>query len=70
MSAEVNTSGIRKGIAESYPADGIVSLMRDMGLPLTPGSDAHAPSQLAFGFEKLRGVPLVRYRRRRIVEGG
>jgi histidinol-phosphatase (PHP family) len=69
MSAEVNTSGIRKGIAESYPASEIVGMMRDMGLPLTPGSDAHAPSQVAFGFEKLRGVPLVRYRRRRIVDG-
>jgi histidinol-phosphatase (PHP family) len=69
MSAEINTSGIRKEIAESYPSDDIVRLMRDMDLPLTPGSDAHAPSQVAFGFERLRGVPLVRYRRRRIVGG-
>jgi len=69
MSAEVNTSGIRKAIAESYPSDGIVQLMRDMRLPLTPGSDAHAPSQVAAGFDTLRGISLVRYERRRIVTG-
>ena len=41
--------------------------MRAMDLPLTPGSDAHAPSQVTSGFEWLRGVPLVRYRERRLI---
>ena len=69
MSAEINTSGIRKEIGESYPAGEIVALMREMGLPLTPGSDAHAPSQVAHGFDGLDGLPFVRYRGRRIVDG-
>jgi histidinol-phosphatase (PHP family) len=69
MSAEVNTSGIRKVIGESYPSDRIVQMMRDMGLPLTPGSDAHDPSQVASGFDRLRGVPMVRYKARSIVAG-
>ena len=66
MSAEINTSGARKEIAETYPSEEIVGLMRAMDLPLTPGSDAHAPSQVTSGFERLRGVPLVRYRGRRM----
>ncbi len=69
MSAEVNTSGTRKEIADTYPAVEIIQMMREMNLPLTPGSDAHAPTQVACGFEHLRGLPVIRYRRRRIVEG-
>jgi histidinol-phosphatase (PHP family) len=67
MSAEINTSGARKAIAETYPCAEIIGLMRAMDLPLTPGSDAHAPSQVTSGFDWLRGVPLVRYRERRMI---
>jgi histidinol-phosphatase (PHP family) len=69
MSAEINTSGLRREISECYPANEIVTLMRDMRLPLIPGSDAHAPAQVAFGFDRLRAVRFVRYRGRRMVEG-
>lgn len=71
MSMEVNTSGARKKIAESYPGPDIVRLALEAGVSLTPGSDAHTPSQLGSGFELLDGAgrrdiaaAMVRYRRR------
>ena len=70
MSAEINTSGCRKEIGEAYPSEGIVRLMASRGLPLVPGSDAHAPAQVGHGFEKLAAmgaVEFARYRGRRIV---
>ena len=68
MSAEINTSGARKGINETYPSTDIVQLMAERGLPLTPGSDAHSPSQVGLGFEGIEGRRMVRYRARRIVQ--
>jgi histidinol-phosphatase (PHP family) len=70
MSAEVNTSGTRKAIGETYPSEGIVRLMVSRGLPVVPGSDSHTPAHVGFGFEKLAGlgaVDFARYRGRRIV---
>jgi len=71
MSVEINTSGIRKKIAECYPGPDIVPLALEAGVSLTPGSDAHAPVQLASGFEWLAddgrqriAAAMVRYRRR------
>ena len=68
MSAEINVSGARKEIGETYPAPEIIKLMSRRGLPLTPGSDAHAPSQVGVGLETLNGRKMARYRARRIVE--
>lgn len=68
MSAEVNVSGTRKAVGEPYPSWPIVQLMVEEGLPLVPGSDAHAPAQVAAGLEALEGTRLVRYRGRRILE--
>jgi histidinol-phosphatase (PHP family) len=71
MCAEINTSGTRKEIGETYPAGEIVRLMQARGLPLVSGSDAHAPSQVGYGFEGLASVGsqgLVSYRKRRSVE--
>ncbi len=70
MSAEINTSGARKEIGETYPSPEIVALMARRGLPLTPGSDAHAPFQLGLGFEAVEGRRMVRYRARRMVKEG
>ncbi len=67
MSMEINTSGLRKDVRESYPAGDIVRVARDMGVPLTPGSDAHAPLQAGVGLETLQGFDLVRYRGRRML---
>lgn len=70
MSVEVNTSGLRKPIAEYYPAPSIAELAADRGVQLTPGSDAHAPDHVGLGFDTVfapgsRFAPLlVRYRGR------
>jgi histidinol-phosphatase (PHP family) len=66
MSAEINTSGVRKEIGETYPSPAIVALMARRGLPLTPGSDAHAPSQVGLGLAAMNGRKMARYRARRI----
>ncbi|MGO9309356.1 MAG: histidinol-phosphatase [Spirochaetia bacterium] len=68
MSAEINVSGSRKRIGEPYPSWPIVRLMVEEGLPLVPGSDAHEPSLVGAGLEALRGIRLVRYRGRRILD--
>jgi len=53
MALEINTSGWRKAIAEPYPAKEIWPLLLQRRLPLTIGSDAHAPEQVGFAFERL-----------------
>ncbi len=70
MSAEINVSGLRKPIAEPYPSWPIVRLMVEAGLPLVPGSDAHEPSLVGVGLEKLKDTGLVRYRGRKILKSG
>ena len=70
MSVEINTSGLRKEIAETYPCNEIIDLMIQRDISLVTGSDAHAPAQIGLGFEQLmvRHAPLsrrlVRYRGR------
>jgi len=45
--AEINTGGLARGkIAETYPSAAILERMRDAGLRVTIGDDAHAPSHL------------------------
>jgi histidinol-phosphatase (PHP family) len=67
MSMEINTSGSRKEIGECYPSLDIARLGAELGVPLTPGSDAHAASQVGFGLDAISDLPFVRYRNRRIV---
>ena len=54
ISAEINTSGRRKAIAETYPCDEIIKLMIDRDVDIVTGSDAHAPSQVGMHFDSLR----------------
>lgn len=74
MSLELNTSGTRKEIGETYPCTDIVRMALKGNVPLTPGSDAHAPAQIALGFRQIvegAGEPLasglVRYRGREAI---
>ncbi|MDD4051723.1 MAG: hypothetical protein PHR28_07495, partial [candidate division Zixibacteria bacterium] len=49
---ELNTSAIRHGHPEYYPAMEIVNLARAAGVQLIAlGSDAHNPDQMALDFE-------------------
>jgi histidinol-phosphatase (PHP family) len=71
MSIEINTSGLRKPIAEYYPSPGIAALAAERGVRLTPGSDAHSPDQVGLAFDSVFAADslfapcLVRYRGRR-----
>ncbi len=74
MSMEINTSGLRKEVGETYPSSDVISLALETGVPLTIGSDAHLPSHVGFAFDRIKAeydgkiaAATVRYRRRRMV---
>ncbi len=48
---EINTSGLRKKVAEVYPAENILRRASEYGIPLTTGSDAHKPQDVAADFD-------------------
>ncbi len=73
MSVEINTSGTRKEIAETYPCDDVIRLMVERELDIVTGSDAHAPAQVGVYFDQLAArheaglmSRLVRYRGRKM----
>lgn len=74
MSIELNSSGLRRPVDETYPDPRVVRLAADRGIPLVTGSDAHTPEHVAFAFPELYrtlaavpGARLARYRRRAAV---
>lgn len=58
MGIEINTSGWRRHVAEAYPSPLILSLAHEREIPITFGSDAHAPEEV--GYEFGRGLQLAR----------
>jgi histidinol-phosphatase (PHP family) len=48
--AEVNTSGLRKRVGEIYPHPDLLRALHAEGVPVTFGSDAHAPNEVAADF--------------------
>ena len=50
LSVEVNTAGMRKPVAEMYPADDILDIFYRMNVPVTLGSDAHKPEEVGYMF--------------------
>ncbi len=58
VAIEINTSGLRKDCKEMYPSPQIVQLAADHSVPLTFGSDSHAPGEVGMDFE--RAVALAR----------
>jgi histidinol-phosphatase (PHP family) len=59
---ELNTSGARKPeVAAFYPSTPILTWAAEMGIPMTLGSDAHEPGQVALAWPEAR---------RRLVETG
>jgi histidinol-phosphatase (PHP family) len=47
---ELNTAGLRKDCREIYPSLALLKLARERGVPITFGSDAHAPEEVGMGF--------------------
>ncbi len=52
MAVEINTSGLNHGAAETYPSLQILAWMKERGIPITFGSDAHNPDQVGQHFER------------------
>ncbi len=49
---EVNTAGLRAPAGEIYPALDFLKVCREYGVPVTAGSDAHAPGQVGYAWEQ------------------
>jgi histidinol-phosphatase (PHP family) len=47
---ELNTAGLRKDCQEIYPSREILKLAFQKGVPITFGSDAHAPGEVGLNF--------------------
>ncbi|MGD1088495.1 MAG: histidinol-phosphatase HisJ family protein [Verrucomicrobiota bacterium] len=47
---ELNTAGLRKDCEEIYPSREILHLAFEKGVPITFGSDAHAPEEVGMNF--------------------
>jgi histidinol-phosphatase (PHP family) len=52
VAMEVSTAGLRKPVAEIYPARAMLEMAVDAKLPIALSSDAHLPSQLGYGYEQ------------------
>jgi len=61
---ELNTAGLRKDCKEIYPSREILRLALAKDVPITFGSDAHAPDEVGMNFaEAIRLAQSVGYRR-------
>jgi histidinol-phosphatase (PHP family) len=58
VAMELNTAGLRKECKEIYPSPAIVRLAAHFGVPITFGSDAHAPGEV--GLNLMEAVQLAR----------
>ncbi|CAN5909962.1 histidinol-phosphatase HisJ family protein [soil metagenome] len=60
---DVNAAGLRKPIGEIYPARDFLEMFHRRGVPIILSSDAHAPNEVAAGYDRsLKLVQDVGYR--------
>lgn len=52
ISVEVSTAGIRKGVAEIYPAPAFMEMCVEAGATFALSSDAHEPGQVGFEYPR------------------
>ena len=52
VAVELNTAGLRKDCREIYPSAGILQLAARQGVPITFGSDAHAPEEVGMNLSE------------------
>jgi histidinol-phosphatase (PHP family) len=50
VAIELNTAGLRKECREIYPNRALLQLAAEAGVPITFGSDAHAPGEVGLNF--------------------
>jgi histidinol-phosphatase (PHP family) len=49
---EVSSAGLRKPVEEIYPEKRLLRRIVEAGIPLTFSSDAHAPAEVGWGYER------------------
>ena len=49
---EISSAGLRKPVGELYPEPRLLERIRATGIPVTFSSDAHAPSEVGWGYER------------------
>ena len=54
IAMEINTAGLRKKVHELYPSLEILKMAKAAGMPLTFGSDSHAPEDVGADFDLAR----------------
>ncbi|MBK5233818.1 MAG: histidinol-phosphatase [Thermoleophilia bacterium] len=52
VTVEVSTAGLRKSVAEIYPAPGFMEMCVDAGASFALSSDAHEPGQIGFEYDQ------------------
>ncbi len=52
VAIELNTAGLRKDCHEIYPSLEILRMAAGLGVPITFGSDAHAPEEVGLNFRQ------------------
>ena len=52
VAVEVSTAGLRKPVAELYPARPYLEMILDAGCPVALSSDSHVPDQLGYRYEE------------------
>ena len=52
VAIEINTAGLRKDCKELYPSQAILNMAASLGVGLTFGSDAHAPTEVGMNFNE------------------
>ncbi|TAL36595.1 MAG: histidinol-phosphatase HisJ family protein [Spirochaetes bacterium] len=67
IAVELNTAGLRKPVGEIYPSQKILGILFRENTPVTLGSDAHAPEEVAWEFA--RAVELLRRTGYRSISG-
>lgn len=55
---EINTAGLRKPVGEIYPSLDDLTIYAQAGIPITFGSDAHAPQEVGCDFDKAAKLAL------------
>jgi histidinol-phosphatase (PHP family) len=52
IAVEVSTAGLRKPVGEIYPARALAEMCVEAGADFALSSDAHAPDQVGFGYDR------------------
>lgn len=56
LCVEINAAGWRKAIGEQYPSRALLELIKELEIPITFGSDAHAPEQVGANSQKCENL--------------